>query len=60
MSLNLNQKSFLTTLLPGIAIATGVMFKNGGKQLGGDKQGMNKTIGMVLFVGGWIEMAYVL
>jgi len=58
----LNNNKFLELFLPALAVIAGVMLKNGGKQYAASEDKKeNKTIkmiGMILFIGGWIGVAY--
>ena len=58
----LSNKKLCTLLIPAIAVVAGVMLKNGGKQYmksQGKKEDNNlKMIGMALFIGGWIGVAW--
>lgn len=58
MSLILDQKSLTNTLTPALIIAAGVMFKNGGKQYGGQTTNKSKILGMAMFIGGWIGLTW--
>jgi uncharacterized membrane protein YhdT len=62
MSLTLNKTKVLRTMLPALAIMVGVMLKNGGEQFAACGGRINKKqmkmIGSLLFVGGWIGIAY--
>jgi hypothetical protein len=62
-SIVLNTNKLFRTFLPAVAIMAGVMFKNGGEQYAkatNTDNSQNMKIGMGLFVGGWLAMAFVL
>ena len=45
-------------MVPALAIMAGVMLKNGGGPKQANLGKWSKTLGMVLFIGGWLIVAY--
>lgn len=60
--LNLLDKKFCSLMCPALIIIIGVMLKNGGKQFnehkGVKEDKMVMLLGTILFIGGWIGVAY--
>ena len=58
MSIVLNENIFNQTLIAGLTVTAGVVLKNGGTQYYKTIENPAKKFGMLLFVLGWLAIAY--
>ena len=58
MKLELSNRKLRLTGLASLSILTSVILKNGAEQLGMSKHFMSAVVGRILFMGGWLLLAY--